>query len=602
MRLHETIVALAGLVLYVEAINSSDQNGRRLQEEPCTLLLRHTRYEDQADTQEVACVDPLTNDILAISGTESMKAGLLAMFNRNELISNESTMHSTNAYFTDNGQLLLSGGLDTVVFGEDASSRKSNPTIGTKSMLALRVIASDASTTSTANQISDAWFGTDGDNVNHKSQYYACSGDKLEFNPLVNSNGGIVNGVLTVSITETVDGTENTIIRSAATAKATSVLGADLFSEPDHVMVCIPPGTNGGWIAYAYINSSLSVYNDLWCNYVSAQMHEIGHNIGLAHSGESSSYDDQSGMMGYSYSDSDTLMCFNAPKNWQLGWYIDRQKILNAGSAEQIQINGVSDYKQTGDDDTILVQIPGGVTDWYVSFNRKDGFNDQTKEGGDQVLVHNRPTGVGYDESKLLAKLDSGGTYTGAPVRITVNSINLTASPPYATVTFGTISPQSNPTSSPPTSSPSMPPTGSCNENPKAKFLWRKKMKNGNLKISKRSCRWLGKKNENKIASFCKKKNKCHEDFGSAEDTCPDTCASCDPCYERETALFFVKKNKKEKHVVRNCGWLDGRDNKELLCQNTFVEGCYGLASEVCPGTCSVQQCTNAQGSIFNQD
>jgi len=256
-------------------------------------------------------------------------------------------------------------------------------------------------------------------------------------------------------------------------------------------------------------------------------------------------------------------MCFNAPKNWQLGWYVDRQKILNAGSAEQIQINGVSDYKQTRDGDTILVQIPGGGTDWYVSFNRKDGFNDQTKEGGDQVLVHNRPTGVGYDESKLLAKLDSGGTYTGAPVRITVNSINLTASPPYATVTFGTISPQSNPTSSPqsnptsspqsnptsspptsspPTSSPSMPPTGSCNENPKAKFLWRKKMKNGNLKISKRSCRWLGKKNENKIASFCKKKNKCHEDFGSAEDTCPDTCASCDPCYERETALFFCEK------------------------------------------------------------
>ena len=30
-------------------------------------------------------------------------------------------------------------------------------------------------------------------------------------------------------------------------------------------------------------------------------MHEVGHNLGYAHSGEGSAYDDQSGMMGYSY-------------------------------------------------------------------------------------------------------------------------------------------------------------------------------------------------------------------------------------------------------------------------------------------------------------
>jgi hypothetical protein len=61
------------------------------------------------------------------------------------------------------------------------------------------------------------------------------------------------------------------------------------------------------------VNSWLSVYNNQWCNYVSGQMHgkynviffhdsnirniEIGHNLNLAHSGETSTYDDQSGMV-----------------------------------------------------------------------------------------------------------------------------------------------------------------------------------------------------------------------------------------------------------------------------------------------------------------
>lgn len=52
-------------------------------------------------------------------------------------------------------------------------------------------------------------------------------------------------------------------------------------------------------------------------------MHEIGHNLNLAHSNENgATYNDQTGMMGYSYGSSDTpVMCFNAAKHYQLGWY-----------------------------------------------------------------------------------------------------------------------------------------------------------------------------------------------------------------------------------------------------------------------------------------
>ena len=86
---------------------------------------------------------------------------------------------------------------------------------------------------------------------------------------------------------------------------------------------------------------------------VSSTVHEVGHNLGLAHSGDGNlEYGDQSGMMGkntiggsllswhsyhastfspsicpptspsYSYNSDDTpLMCFNPAKNYQLGWY-----------------------------------------------------------------------------------------------------------------------------------------------------------------------------------------------------------------------------------------------------------------------------------------
>lgn len=51
-------------------------------------------------------------------------------------------------------------------------------------------------------------------------------------------------------------------------------------------------------IAYAYINSWLSVYNDEWCRSVSGQLHEVGHNLNLDHSQEGNDeYGDQSGMM-----------------------------------------------------------------------------------------------------------------------------------------------------------------------------------------------------------------------------------------------------------------------------------------------------------------
>ena len=145
-----------------------------------------------------------------------------------------------------------------------------------KKVLVLRVVAKDSATTATETELADDIFGASGDVVNLQSQYKACSYDLLQFNAVTSNTDVGLDGVYTVNLPNTVvNGAADRTIKEAARDEATLRLGT-LTDIADHVMVCLPPGTTGGWIAYAFINHWLSVYNDIWCGYPSAQIHEIG--------------------------------------------------------------------------------------------------------------------------------------------------------------------------------------------------------------------------------------------------------------------------------------------------------------------------------------
>lgn len=105
-------------------------------------------------------------------------------------------------------------------------------------------------------------------------------------------------------------------------------------------------------------------------------------------------------------------MCFNAAKNYQLGWFDDKFTEMTL-SSETFSGNliGLAHYGIATDDQQVGIKIGTSDTDYYVSFNRKIGINSGTVEGANQVLVHSRPTGTGYAESKLLAKLNAGGSF-----------------------------------------------------------------------------------------------------------------------------------------------------------------------------------------------
>ena len=136
-------------------------------------------------------------------------------------------------------------------------------------------------------------------------------------------------------------------------------------------------------------------------------------------------------------------MCFNAAKNFQLGWFNDKFQTVDSTNTYwsgdlvgQVNYNTASDAQRVGI--KIAAEITGSTEDYYVSFNRAVGYNSGTQEGGNQVLVHKRASADGYSQSWLMAKLNDGESYNDIPnLPISVNEINLSATPAIATVTIG---------------------------------------------------------------------------------------------------------------------------------------------------------------------
>ena len=193
---------------------------------------------------------------------------------------------------------------------QEEHERRKLAVVGEKKILVVRVIAEDDGTTTASENALAGYVFTD--SVNLATQYTACSYGQLNFKKtddrtLTGTNDGdetsISNGVTTVRVPKATLGDIKTALNQNFGVNSPSQLA-------DHVMYCLPPNVMNG-IAYAYVNSWLSVYSDKWCNYVSAQMHEIGHNLGLAHSGEGEGvYADQSGMVSNGRISTDSILYY----------------------------------------------------------------------------------------------------------------------------------------------------------------------------------------------------------------------------------------------------------------------------------------------------
>ena len=114
-------------------------------------------------------------------------------------------------------------------------------------------------------------------------------------------------------------------------------------------------------------------------------------------------------------------------KNWQLGWFSGAYKEVAFGSSYDGPIKGQINYDVSGVAQTPVVVKVG---DYFVGFNHQAKHNANTNEGGNQVTIQ-KAQGSGYVQSWLVAKLNTGGTFStdvdGFLLRVTVNSINTNA-------------------------------------------------------------------------------------------------------------------------------------------------------------------------------
>lgn len=130
------------------------------------------------------------------------------------------------------------------------------PLVDERLVLVVRVKASDATTTSSTATIADKVFGTAGDVSNLRERFEKCSYGEMLMQPFIGTTStgkSIQNGVYQVTISAKVKGVQNTIVEDNVEAALTQQLG-NLPNQFDHVMLCLPPGTMSGWIAYGKVS------------------------------------------------------------------------------------------------------------------------------------------------------------------------------------------------------------------------------------------------------------------------------------------------------------------------------------------------------------
>lgn len=300
---------------------------------------------------------------------------------------------------------------------------KGPSTIGTLRTLVIRLTDGDnVPVTASIDKLKDDVFD---DISSLKTQTEACSYGKLKIVPFEGntpSNKYISNGIVDVKMDYRMTSDEQDRDQAALAAAKDQLgdLDDDMF---DLILICFPPG-GGNWIASANANSKFSFYNDKWCSPVSSQMHEVGHNLGLGHSGQSggtnsaAAYGDTTGIMGSSLNQDDLHMCYNPQKSYQLGWYDDKIDTINPLDGvprREFTLNGVSDYEKNNDALIALrlKQVHIENKDYYIGFNRADGINQNTREDKNMVTINRKEEGDvdEYGQSTKVASLKPGERY-----------------------------------------------------------------------------------------------------------------------------------------------------------------------------------------------
>lgn len=309
-----------------------------------------------------------------------------------------------------------------------------------------------------------------GSGIGMRSQFAACS-----FGQLMMEDTGGMDVIVPNNMSHYSSGA---MLVNDAEQVILDTVGRASYEIADKVMFCQPPGT-GNWIANAGVNYYRSNYNNEWCLSLSADMHEMGHCLGMLHSGEGNDpYEDQTGYMGYGEPQQDSpLKCYNGYKNHLFGWYQRREVTVDPNQSNLIELATFVDFDKTTENQPVLLNIGN---QYFIQYNRAKLFNIETTDKRDAVTITENTPGWSHVRAGLLLDEEwTVGNYAGTgrtlvvkvcqQIMSTNDADSMMVSIGLDTSYWATTEPTSRPTSAPtpsPTKAPTTQPTAAPSASP----------------------------------------------------------------------------------------------------------------------------------------
>lgn len=249
--------AYSSSILQSTALRGNSHRELRPQH-PCTILEVDTDYDE--NSAEFLIMQDQAEYQCALHPSDQVAAGRkfvdIQGIDTSQLInitSGETTMEVEGAII-ENGAYTVPAGAK-IHFGMTETRRRlANKSHGTKKILVVRAITDGGNTISQRDDIVDAVFGTFGNPINMRSQYLGCSQNKLDMAPYEGTTEKgytVTNGIIEVTVGQDFRGQTRYDAVEGLHQAAEQVVG-DLEDQFDHVIFCLPPGTQGNWVAYAY--------------------------------------------------------------------------------------------------------------------------------------------------------------------------------------------------------------------------------------------------------------------------------------------------------------------------------------------------------------